>query len=263
MIKVITGHGGPGGSTIALSSLVNLFNKNGIPATLYAESVWNGIDCSKVSQPIPEVIKDVKPDDTVIYHFLTLPRLKCKKMILSCHETELFRLDRVNYYAKVAHYDAIHFVSQFQKDWQCVEGTVIPNPVRKFKPSDKTGIKVAGVIGSIDRNKRTDLSILRARQDGINSILLFGTITDYEFYKAKVEPLLSLDTHLCGISSNMEEVYARLSHVYHSPKLETFNLIKPECEFAGVTYVGNEGNDTKAEYWTDEEILSAWKNLMA
>jgi hypothetical protein len=60
----------------------------------------------------------------------------------------------------------------------------------------------------------------------------------------------------------MQEVYDTLTDVYHSPKLETYNLIKPECESVGITYHGDEGNDTQAEYWDDKKVLEAWQSLI-
>ena len=61
----------------------------------------------------------------------------------------------------------------------------------------------------------------------------------------------------------MQAVYDAITDAYHSPKLETFNLIKAECQHANVNYHGDEGNDTQAEYWDDEKILEAWKTLLA
>jgi len=60
----------------------------------------------------------------------------------------------------------------------------------------------------------------------------------------------------------MQVVYDTVTDVYHSPELETFNLIKPECEHAEVNYHGDEGNDTQAEYWDDDQVYEAWKKLL-
>ena len=256
MIKVATGFCGPGGSSVALATLVNLFNADGLEACLYGDRKgWEGIDCNYSTFDKLKLSKE----DTLIYHFIPLEeKLPCKKQILSCHETKVFDLKTF----PNLKYDAIHYVSQFQKEWQGVEGTVIPNPIRKFTKTNKS-FKVAGIIGSLDPNKRVRESILRAKADGFRSIKIYGNMTDAPYFHSEILPLLSDEVTYNGVAKDMDKVYAGLSHVYHSPMLETYNLIKPECEAAGVVYVGNEGNDTKAEVWDNAKIIKAWKNLIS
>ena len=255
MIKVATGFCGPGGSTIALATLVNLFNESGLEACLYgANAGWDGISCKYDTFNNLKVSKD----DVFIYHFMPIKgRLPVRKQILSCHETAVFKLKDM----PELKYDTVHFVSEFQKNWQGVNGTVIPNPIRKFTKTEK-GFRVAGIIGSMDPNKRIKESILKAQKDRFKFIKLYGNLTDYNYFYHEVLPLLSDDVTYNGVAKDMDKVYSGLSHVYHSPILETYNLIKPECEAAGVTYVGNEGNDTKAEVWSNDKVLEAWKNLI-
>lgn len=255
MIKIATGFCGPGGSTIALCTLVNLFNDNGLEACLYGSNKgWDGISCRY------DIFENLRfmPDDVFIYHFMPIKqKAPVKKQILSCHETVVFPIKDV----EGLKYDSIHYVSKFQKEWQKVEGTVIPNPIRNFTKVEKN-FKVVGIIGSIDPNKRIKESILRAQKDGFDKIKIYGNLTDYNYFYNEVLPLLSDSVTYNGVAKDMNKVYAGLSHVYHSPMLETYNLIKPECEAAGVVYVGNEGNDTKAEVWDNKRILDSWKNLI-
>ena len=261
MIKIVSGFTGAGGSTVVFNTLVNLFNSNGMDSCLYGNYKWDGITCR---------FKDIKdfysdPGEVVVFHFLPFRDRFAKKQILSCHETTLFQLDKVNKMGgKPMVCDNIHFVSQYQKDWQAYEGVVIPNPIKQFSARTNDGSKrVAGIIGSIDSNKRVHLSIQRALDDGFSDIRLYGAVTDYPYFLSNVMNLLSDKVTYRGVAPNMDNVYNQLTHVYHSPKQETFNLIKPECIAAGVTYVGNEGNDTKAEYWTNDRILEAWKKLLS
>lgn len=255
MIKIVTGYSGPGGSTVVFNTLTNLFNENGLDACLYGPSKWVGIDCKF------KTINEFKSNhnDVVIYHFLALPNCFARKIILSCHETKLFNIKN----NKRLVYDQIHFVSEFQKEWHGVDGVVIPNPIRKLTKNPKDGLRVVGIIGSVDRNKRTHISIKRALEDGFNDVRIYGHISDLEYYNQYIKPLLGDKVKYIMAATDMDGVYRELSHVYHSPELETYNLIKPECEAAGVTYVGFEGNDTKAEYWTNERILGAWRNLIS
>lgn len=252
MIKVFTGFSGPGGSTVAFNNLVNLFNANGMEACLYGPHLWEGITC-KFKQGIVEP----SPEDTVIYHFMPSPTKPCKKLILSCHETTLFPIAQI----PSLKYDAIHFVSEFQKGWQGVEGTVIPNVISKYSPCNKK-TKVAGIIGSIDKNKRIPMSIKWALKDGHDDIRIYGNISDGPHFANDILPLLGSKVSYRGVSSDMQDVYNQVTDVYHSPKLETYNMIKPECELAGVNYKGAHGNDTKAEYWDIQRILREWKKLL-
>ena len=145
MIRILSGFTGPGGSTVAFSNLVNLFNANGMKACLYGPHEWEGIKCA-------------------YNHFRKPPDSRCARMILSTHETEIFPIKAV----EGLKYDAVHFVSDFQKKWQGVDGTVIPNVVTKYKSIPRHGrqSKVVGIIGSIDQNKRVPKSIQRALEEG-------------------------------------------------------------------------------------------------
>tara|TARA_R100000664_G_C2757684_1_gene146077 strand:- start:1795 stop:2571 length:777 start_codon:yes stop_codon:yes gene_type:complete len=256
MIKVISGWGGPGGSTVAFNNLVNLLNEKGRAACLYTPTKWEGVTCRWDAQSNLKFSKN----DIVIYHFMKFTkRPPVEKIILSCHETQVFPIKK----QEDLIYDDIHFVSEFQKEWQGVEGNVIPNVVQKYPPrNNKFKVKSAGIIGSIDSNKRTHRSIERAVDDGHKDIRLYGAITDQSYFNSEVLPLLGDKVSYRGIASDMSLVYDAITDVYHSPELETFNLIKPECDFAKVNYHGDEGNDTKAEYWDDQAIYSAWKKLL-
>lgn len=256
MIKVVSGWGGPGGSTVALNNLVNLFSRKGRTACLYTPTKWEGVTCKWDSH---ENLKFNK-DDVLIFHFMKFTkRPPVRKVILSCHETKVFTIK--NY--KDLIYDDVHFVSNFQKKWQNIEGKVIPNVFHKYAPRpNKFKVACAGILGSIDSNKRTHRSIAKALDDGHTDVRLYGAITDLNYFNSEVLPLLGSRVSYRGIASDMQTVYDTLTDVYHSPELETFNLIKPECKYAEVKYHADEGNDTGAEYWDDEEIYEAWKKLM-
>ena len=252
MIKILSGFTGPGGSTVAFNNLVNLFNENDMDACLYGPHEWEGVTCNfKREDPL------INSEDTVIYHFMMPPSAPCKKLILSCHETELFTMRKIENIT----YDDVHFVSEFQKKWHGVKGNGIPNVITKYNPSIKTR-KVAGIIGSVDQNKRVDVSIRRALDEGHDDIRLYGNITDGKYFSEVVLPLLGDKVSYRGISSDMQSVYDVITDVYHSSKIETFNLIKAECKYAKVRYHGDDGHDTQAEYWDDQEVLKAWKSLL-
>ena len=256
MIKIVNGFGGPGGSTVAFNNLVNLFNSKGLSATFYTPTKWEGITCKW------DNVNNCKYkfDDVCIYHFsLVKVRPKVRKVILSCHETNVFPIKE----QKGLIYDEVHFVSKFQQEWQGVEGHIIPNVVKKYSFNRNKQKKIAGVIGSVDTNKRTHLSIERALEDGHQEVHVYGSVTDQNYFRSYVIPLLGDKVSYKGIANDMQPIYDLVTDVYHSPKQETFNLIKAECKFAQVNYHGDEGNDTQAEYWDNERILDAWKKLLS
>jgi hypothetical protein len=256
MIKVVSGWSGPGGSTVAFNNLVNLFNRKGRNACYYTASKWDGVTCKWDSHQNLKFTKD----DVLIYHFMKFgKRPPVRKVILSCHETQVFPIKN----QKDLIYDDVHFVSQFQKGWQDVDGQVIPNVFQKYAPRpNKFKVSSAGVLGSIDSNKRTHRSISKALDDGHTDVRVYGGLTDLGYFNAEVLPLLGDKVSYRGVASDMQAVYDTLTDVYHSPELETFNLIKPECEYAEVNYHGDEGNDTQAEYWDDDKVYDAWKTLI-
>lgn len=240
---------------MSFNNLVNLFNSKGLDSKLYGPHSWDGINCN-FSKGFPKIDKD----DVVIFHFLAPYKIpKCSKLILSCHETQLYPIKSL--VSKGLKYDDVHFVSEFQKEWHGVDGKVIPNPIEDIRISTCDS-NVAGIIGSIDRNKRVDVSIKRALKDGHTDIRMFGNISDMEYFQNDIVPLMDGRVSYRGVFADKQKIYDQVSCVYHSPKLETFNLIKPECKKAGVAYHGHEGNDTQAEYWDNERIYEEWESLI-
>tara|TARA_R110000782_G_scaffold227199_1_gene313961 strand:- start:307 stop:1083 length:777 start_codon:yes stop_codon:yes gene_type:complete len=258
MIKVMTGFSGPGGSTVAFNNLVNLFNKNGLDACLYGPQAWDGITCRfsrTMSPPTPN------KEDTVIYHFMKQPEAPCKKLILSCHETELFPIKRI----PDLKYDEVHFVSEFQKKYQGVPGTVIPNVINKYKqPKVFPTHKVAGIIGSIDKNKQVHVSIDRALREDIHRVEIWGSISDFNYFNQEVLPKLGPRVSYHGVSNNMQEVYDRLSVVYASSKLECLPTIHGECLQLGIPYKGlSQSKRAVTDYeFDDDAIMAKWNEIL-
>lgn len=261
MIKIATGYSNVGGSTTALANLCNLFNDNGLTCELYGPSPWVQkllkhncyFDINKLK---------FERDDTLIYHYLNLTRRPpVRKLILSCHETDVFEIKKVN-----PAYDKLHFVSNFQKNWHGVDGFVIPNILNKYTKSEKRKQnKVAGIVGSIDHHKRTAMSIERASKDvDVSRIELWGQITHLDHFLIEVVPKLNENIVYCGISNDMQKVYDRLDVVYSSSRRECLPMIQGECYLAGVEFRGlPENMRTLEDYiFDDQEILNKWKQLI-
>lgn len=263
MIKILTGFSGPGGSTVALANLCNLFNDNGYPCELYGPIDWVKkilkYDCYK---KINEA--SFYNSDKIIYHYLPITqRPPVDKFILSCHETNVFEIKKIPNLS----YDKIHFVSNFQKNWQGVDGIVIPNIITKYNKSPKKiDNKVAGIIGSLDSHKRTHLSIQRAKQDpSVEKIELWGQITQVDYFWHQVSPLLNENISYHGYTDNMQKVYDRLDVVYSSSQRECLPMIQGECMYLDLPFNGMPENlRTQEDYIFDDNIiLQKWIELLS
>src|SRR6056297_1510977 len=112
MIKIVSGWSNPGGSTTAFILLTNLLNDYGFDCCFYGPHKWH-LDKTKANH-----LKQLKiyENDICIFHFLNIPKVQCRKQILSSHEQDIFPLQKIDYTI----YDKIHYVSEHQKDYHKV-----------------------------------------------------------------------------------------------------------------------------------------------
>jgi|TARA_Y100000034_G_C6839917_1_gene379870 hypothetical protein len=255
-IKILSGWSAPGGSTTAFVNLCNLFNEKGLDCTFYGPHDWHLDKCQ--AKTTKEFVLG-EPEERIIAHFTRLPQKpdSSKKIILACHEKHLFPVKDI-----IPFWDEIVYVSNAQMFWQGVYGKVIPNvvtPLSKKKGKPKT----AGIIGSIDKNKNTHESIRRALADGHDTVLLFGLVTDQEYWKLKIEKFVKEGKAILrGYEDDKQKMYDLLTDVYHSSFSETFNFIKFECEGAGVEYHGVKSAESGAEVLSNDEIFKLWENCL-
>ena len=255
-IKILSGWSNPGGSTTSFINLCNLFNDNGLDCTFYGPHAYH---LGKCKSGTVEMCTANEENEIFIVHFFNMPHRpeKSKKVILACHEKDVFKIKDVKPY-----WDDIVYVSNSQMFWQGVPGTVIPNVITPLTKTETHPGKKAGIIGSIDRNKNTHVSIERALKDGFKEVHLYGLMTDEPYYKEHVLKYVeSGKAVIHGYKENTQEVYDSVTDVYHSSLSETFNLIKAECEMTGTHYHGLESAESGAEYWDNESILKAWEKL--
>ena len=256
-IKILSGWSKPGGSTTSFINLCNLFNDNGLDCTFYGYDSFPVGQCKYDSMENCAVNEE---GEILITHFLKLPERPeaSKRVILACHEKEVYRVKDVKPF-----WDAIAYVSNSQMFWQGVPGIVIPNVITPLIKSEDSSKKLAGVIGSIDRNKNTHVSIERALNDGFKKVNLYGLVTDQDYYREHIVKYVnSGKASIHGYKVNPQEMYDSITDVYHSSLSETFNLIKAECELTGTNYHGLDSAESGAEYWDNDKILKAWKELI-
>ena len=222
-IKILSGWSNPGGSTIAFINLCNLFNENGLDCTFYGLHDWHLGRCKSGRLQDCAVNEE---EENLIFHFLKIPQRPevSNKVILACHEKDIYPVKDVKPF-----WDDIVYVSESQMDWQGVPGIVVPNVISPLHALEKS-FSVAGVIGSIDKNKNTHVSIERALTDGHSKVLLYGLVTDDAYYSEEVKKYVeSGKAEIMKYEDDKQKMYNSLSDVYHSSLSETFNFIKPEC----------------------------------
>ena len=254
VIKILTGWGNVGGSTTAHINLVNAFNEYGLEAKLYSPHEYHQDKCS--SGKLSEFSCD--EFDTIIAHFLTLPKLPCKKMIYSSHESDLDPLWKKD----LSNYSKIHYVSRWQQQFHNIKKsyTIIPNVLEDFKMNDKPSGKIGGVVGSVDRNKQTHKSILQALEDGCSKVYLFGNVTDQQYYETYVKGLISENVILYGFCDNKQLMYDMVTDVYQNSIRETWGYVSGECEMTGTKY--HSSGMCNFEFMKKEDIINAWRKIV-
>mgnify|MGYP003117212435 CR=1 FL=1 len=264
MIKIITGWSNQGGSTTAFVNLCNLFNENGIDCTLYGGQDWHLDKCRSGKL---EDIEPIEDGDIIISHFCHAARHpSVKKHILSLHEKDLFPLKNLD----LSQYDCVQFLNEQQRDWHLkdtegdVDHVIIPNVYDPLKKNKKphTSRNVAGIIGSVDKNKNTHISIEKAIKEGNKKVMLFGKVTDFDYFKSSVEPLLNENVVLAGYIEDKQKMYDMVDTVYLSSDSECAPLVKGECKLTGTKFRGNENTRGAADPAPKEAILAKWKRCL-
>lgn len=258
-VKVLTGFSEKGGSTYAISRLVNFFNKKGIETVLYGPHDYHLNICkSDLHSNF-----NFEPDDILITHFVDLQeRPNVKKVVLFCHEKNIFELHDKN-----PHWDEVIFLNLKHRNYHSkYQGpySIIPNfndTYEVVKTKDSVG--VAGIIGSIDYNKQTHESIQRALNDGYRKIILFGAVTDKNYYERYVKPLIDGVTVVeYGFLDDKNKMYSMIESVYQSSLSEVASLVKDECEMTNTKFFGVPSIENDGEKLDNEEIFNKWKKIL-
>ena len=257
-VNILSGYSMAGGSTLHHIALTNLLNEKDIDCTFYGPHPWHTEKCKS---GLLNEFKSSK-EDILITHFLDMNgpiEEGCKQHILSCHETNLFPLKEKN----LTQYDMIQYVSNSQKEWQGIDHphVVIPPIIDKVEWT-APGRNTAGIVGSLDHHKQVHISIQRALEDGYKRVLVFGPITDSNYFGKHVLPLVDHRVNILGEVMDKEEMYGSVDAVYHSSKRETFNMVKAECKLAGIPYFGLSSADSDGKILEREEIFELWKKCL-
>jgi hypothetical protein len=253
-IKILSGHSDKGGSTTAFINLTNELNSKGFDCTFYGPHTWHLNKCQS------GMLNDAQSeyDDIFICHFISLPeKPKVKKVIFSIHEKNLFEIADVKPF-----WDEVVFLHEGHRNYHNRfngKYSLIPNLKEHLDKKDKSDKDlIAGVIGTIDENKQTHISIQRALDDGCEKVLIFGSISEANYYESKVKPLFSDKVVHMGHADGKQSMYDMIGRVYHSSISEVACLIKDECHTTGTKFFGNEATSHQVSDLTNDEIINKW-----
>lgn len=260
MVRIISNWSNMGGSTTAFINLTNAFNRNGIDCIFYGAHQYHLNKCRAEQLTTSKLIID--KSDRLIFHFRIPPRRPpCHKVILSCHEQDIFKISKID----LSMFDAIHFVSQHQIEYHGNlnhPSFVIPNVLDDLKPNQKPMDKVVGIIGSVDPNKQVHVSIERALADGFTDIRIFGAITDPNYWKNVVAPLVDgSKVKYLGVSNDKQGMYDQLTDVYFSSINECKPYVVAECQLTGtiIHTLPNKNYMNQKFIYNEEEVINMWK----
>lgn len=262
MVKIISDISHEGGSTIILINLTNLFNSKGIDTTFYGPDDFHMDKCK--SKKLGEL--KLTKDDIIMAHHVKFPkRPSVKRIVLASHEKWWFEVaDCPKYFDTVIfnHEEHRQYHNRYNGPYE-----LIPNPkdvLNPLYPKDKPELDlVAGVIGTIEQRKQTHLSIERALADGCEKVLVFGSVSEPDYYKKYCRKYyFHPSVEFKGYSSNKQETYDSIGRVYHSSTGEVSCLVKDECHYTNTKFFGNEQTNHEVSNLTNDEIFELWKNVL-
>lgn len=290
MIKIVSGFSIPVGSTIALVNLCNQLNDRGHSCVLYGPDNWHMDKCksAKLSDFYPENGDIIVVHNIKLFSAVELYKIQDKigelrkrtrfnllknifgrhlpgsrkhagiKLILSCQENDQFPIRRLNY----ALFDKIHYAHGSQIDYHKIEHDhfVCPNFGNHLIASEHKPIKVAGVIGSIRKENKTDISIEKALQDGMKIVTLYGYLIDPVYYYKQIVPLVKKypgKIRFAGFMDDKQKIYDSLSDVYCTVD-RAWSLVKKECALTNTRYHGPDISIEEGSM-TNDQIFNVWE----
>ena len=181
------------------------------------------------------------------------------KLILSCQENDLFPIRQLNYVL----FDKIHHVHSSQINYHKImhRHFVCPNFGNHLIASEHKPIKVAGVIGSIRKENKTDISIEKALQDEMETVTLYGYLIDPVYYYKQIVPLVKKypgKIRFAGFIDDKQKIYDSVSDVYCTVG-RAWSMVKKECALTNTRYHGPDIAPIGEESMTNDQIFNVWE----
>jgi len=250
-----------GGVTIASINLCNAFNKRGYNCIMLGPHDWHLNKCNGQIGSLSDFSLD-KSDIVISHRYLKYSRLNVKKHIKTIHEMVV--------YGNLEYVDMAHIINEkttkeLMGQLENVPYFIAPCIIDDLVPNRKPQDKIAGIIGRIDENKQTGISIRRALDDNFKKILVYGLAVDSwyweevkkEFYNEFKDNIIEYR----GVSDDKQAMYDTVTDIYISSISETGPLVKAEAEKTGTVFHGNDQTNG-LEYMDTDEIVKVWLKAM-
>ena len=92
--------------------------------------------------------------------------------------------------------------------------------------------------------------------------MLFGNVTDPNYYNNFVKPLIDENVVEKGFISNKQKIYDEVEAVYLSSHSEVASLVKDECETTGTKFYGSKATEHDVINLTNDEIIKEWVKIL-
>lgn len=296
MIKIISGYSYPAGGTLALVNLCNEFNSRGVACIFYGPDNWHVDKCKSglLEEFSPEIDDIIIVNDVPLWspgdlahvnplvkrnrrrQFLaSLQEISKKylpagstsnyKLLLTCqgggaHPSIFFRLSR---------FHKIHFTAPpsnaLKRFFRMAYPTFsAPNFSSALNKSEHKPVKIGGVIGSIKKSNNIVAAIEHALLDGMEKIIIFGSMKDPQYYYDKIAPL-TITYHgkikYAGFMDNRQKMYDAVSDVYsavHKP----WSVVSHECAMTHTRFHAP-GWSGAEDGRSNDQIFDIWKKELS
>lgn len=288
MIKIVSGHSYPTGSTVALVNFCNQLNSRGYTCVLYGPDNWHMDKCRSGA------LADFKPKsgDIILVHNIGLMSLSdlnnLGSIIVETTKDRVLRMLRSlvtgcfsprvpgglrlfltfpgssQSFAAPLRYSLFrkHYASEAQPNFQKIKcpNFACANFIADLKYSEHKPHRVAGIIGSIRKENNIETAIEKALRDGMERVILYGYLVDPIYFYEKIVPL----TRKCpgkikfaGFMDDQQKMYDSISDVY-SAASKPWSMTMKECALTNTRYHGPD--DTASDSLTNDQIFLVWKD---
>lgn len=296
MIKIISGCSYPAGDILALVNLCNEFNARGLACIFYGPDNWHVDKCKSgmLEEFSPETGDIIIVNDVPLWspgelaHVNPLVKRNRRKQFLAtlqevskkylpargssnykllltvqggkAHPSIFFRLSR---------FHKIHFTAPadnvLKRFFRMAYPTfVAPNFSNALNKSECKPVKIGGIIGSIKKSNNIVAAIEHAFLDGMEKVIIFGSVKDPQYYYGKIEPLMTKyrgQIKYAGFMDDRQRMYDAVSDVYSAIN-KPWSVVRHECAMTHTRFHAPGLSDTENRI-SNDQIFEIWKKELS
>ena len=141
---------------------------------------------------------------------------------------------------------------------------VAPNFSGELNKSERKPMKVGGVIGSVKKSNDTVTAIENAFLDGMEQVIIFGSVKDPEYYYEKIAPLTTKyrdRIKYAGFIDDRQKMYDAVSDVYSAIN-KPWSAVGHECAMTHTRFHAPGCSDAKGRMSKDQ-IFEIWRKELS